>query len=114
MRGIILAGTRELLVITTPHEAYGFHRLLGDGSQFGISLTYAPRPSPGGLAQAFIIGADHIGSERVGLVLGDNIFYGSRLGHPYFYDHTVVGYAAGLESLNDASNHVRAIEVDRA
>jgi glucose-1-phosphate thymidylyltransferase len=77
---LMLAGIRDVLVITTPHEADGFHRLLGDGSQFGISISYAVQPSPDGLAQAFIIGADHIGDSRVGLVLGDNIFYGGGLG----------------------------------
>jgi len=77
---LMLAGIQDVLVITTPHEASLFERLLGDGSQFGISITYAQQPSPDGLAQAFTIGADHIGDERVGLVLGDNIFYGAGLG----------------------------------
>ncbi len=77
---LMLAGIRDVLVITTPHEADQFVRLLGDGSQFGISITYAVQPSPDGLAQAFLIGEDHIGSETVSLVLGDNIFYGSGLG----------------------------------
>ncbi|MCR4513033.1 glucose-1-phosphate thymidylyltransferase RfbA [Aeromicrobium sp. 50.2.37] len=77
---LMLAGIRDVLVITTPHEASGFERLLGDGSQFGISLTYAQQPSPDGLAQAFTIGAGHVGSSNVGLVLGDNIFYGAGLG----------------------------------
>ncbi|WP_028660442.1 glucose-1-phosphate thymidylyltransferase RfbA [Nocardioides insulae] len=77
---LMLAGIREILVITTPHDAAAFERLLGDGSQFGIDLSYAQQPSPDGLAQAFTIGADHIGDDRVGLVLGDNIFYGSGVG----------------------------------
>ena len=77
---LINAGIREILVITTPHDAPQFHRLLGDGSQFGITLTFAEQPSPDGLAQAFVIGADFIGDESVALVLGDNIFYGPGLG----------------------------------
>ena len=77
---LMLAGIRDVLIITTPHEAEGFHRLLGDGSQFGINITFAVQPSPDGLAQAFIIGADHIGNETAALVLGDNIFYGTGLG----------------------------------
>jgi glucose-1-phosphate thymidylyltransferase len=77
---LIFAGIRDVLVITTPHDAPGFERLLGDGSQFGISLSYATQPSPDGLAQAFVIGADFIGDDHVALVLGDNIFYGPGLG----------------------------------
>jgi len=77
---LIFAGIRNVLVITTPHDASAFRRLLGDGSQFGISFSYAEQPSPDGLAQAFVIGADFIGSEKVALVLGDNIFYGPGLG----------------------------------
>jgi glucose-1-phosphate thymidylyltransferase len=78
---LMLAGIREVLVITTPHEQDAFRRLLGDGSAFGIEITYAVQPSPDGLAQALLIGEEHIGSERVALVLGDNIFYGPGLGH---------------------------------
>ena len=77
---LMLAGIREVLVITTPHEADQFVRLLGDGSQFGISITYAVQRSPDGLAQAFLIGGEHIGDQSVALILGDNIFYGSGLG----------------------------------
>ncbi|MBU1801977.1 MAG: NTP transferase domain-containing protein, partial [Actinobacteria bacterium] len=77
---LMLAGIREVLVITTPHEAEQFVRLLGDGSRLGIEISYATQPAPDGLAQAFVIGEDHIGSDRVALVLGDNIFYGSGLG----------------------------------
>ena len=77
---LILAGIRDVLVITTPHDAEQFARLLGDGSQFGISITFAVQEEPNGLAQAFVIGADHVGSSSVALVLGDNIFYGPGLG----------------------------------
>ncbi len=77
---LMLAGIREVLVITTPHEAEPFRRLLGDGTQFGIEISYAVQPSPDGLAQAFLIGEEHIGDERAALVLGDNIFYGTGLG----------------------------------
>src|SRR6476661_1881822 len=77
---LMLAGIREVLVITTPHEQDAFQRLLGDGSAFGVEISYAVQPSPDGLAQAFLIGEDHIGDEPVALVLGDNIFYGPGLG----------------------------------
>lgn len=73
---LMLAGIREILIITTPEDQSGFKRLLGDGSQFGIELTYKIQPSPDGLAQAFIIGEDFIGDHNVCLVLGDNIYFG--------------------------------------
>ncbi|MBB1474339.1 glucose-1-phosphate thymidylyltransferase RfbA [Shewanella sp. SG41-3] len=73
---LMLAGIRDILVITTPEDNEGFKRLLGDGSDFGINLTYAAQPSPDGLAQAFLIGEEFIGNDSVCLVLGDNIFYG--------------------------------------
>jgi glucose-1-phosphate thymidylyltransferase len=73
---LMLAGVRDILVITTPHEQEAFRRLLGDGSDLGLSIGYAAQPSPDGIAQAFLIGADFIGGDRVVLALGDNIFYG--------------------------------------
>ncbi|WP_333619442.1 glucose-1-phosphate thymidylyltransferase RfbA [Dietzia sp.] len=77
---LMLAGIRDILVICAPDDRLQFERLLGDGSQFGISLTYRTQERPDGLAQAFVLGAEHIGFEPVALVLGDNIFYGPRMG----------------------------------
>jgi len=77
---LMLAGIRDILVVVTPQDASDFQRLLGDGGQFGIDITYAEQSRPEGLAQAFILGADHIGSGPVALILGDNIFYGPGVG----------------------------------
>ncbi len=77
---LILAGIRDILIITTPQDREHFARLLGDGSRFGVAISYRVQPSPDGLAQAFVLGEEHIGGETVALVLGDNIFYGQGMG----------------------------------
>lgn len=94
---LILAGISDILVITTPHDVEQFQRLLGDGSQFGVCLSYVQQPSPDGLAHAFLLGEEHIGDEHVALVLGDNIFYGPGMGqqlrrHTEVDGATVFGY----------------------
>ncbi|MGQ4538538.1 glucose-1-phosphate thymidylyltransferase RfbA [Dermabacteraceae bacterium P7074] len=77
---LMLAGIRDILIITTPTDSEAFQRVLGDGSQFGVSLSYTTQPSPDGLAQAFVLGEEHIGDDKVALVLGDNLFYGQGMG----------------------------------
>ena len=117
---LMLAGIRDILVITTPHESEQFQRLLGDGSALGISISYAVQPSPDGLAQAFLIGADHIAGERVALVLGDNIFYGAGLGKHLRRFHDIDGAAVFGYRVSDPSaygvvefdEHMRAISLE--
>jgi len=117
---LIVAGMREILVITTPHEQDSFQRLLGDGSQFGIDITWATQPEPKGLAQAFTIGADFVAGHKSCLVLGDNIFYGSGLGtqlrtHTEIEGAAVFGYwvadpkAYGVVEVDD-TGHAISIE----
>src|SRR5215216_776998 len=88
---LVMAGVREILVITTPEDQSQFERLLGDGKQWGLEISYAAQPRPEGLAQAFIIGADFIGDDSVALVLGDNIFHGAQLGNRLSENGDVVG-----------------------
>jgi glucose-1-phosphate thymidylyltransferase len=100
---LILAGIRDVLVITTPHDASQFERLLGDGSQFGISITFAVQHEPNGLAQAFVIGAEHVGNESASLVLGDNIFYGHGLGSTLSRFSSIDGAAVFAYRVADAT-----------
>ena len=108
---LMLAGIRDILVITTPHEADGFQRLLGDGTRFGISITYATQPSPDGLAQAFTIGADFIGSEPSALILGDNLFYGPGFGRQLEQFSHIDGATVFAYRVSDAS-HYGVVEFD--
>ncbi len=108
---LMLAGIHDILVITTPHDASQFERLLGDGSRFGISISYAQQPEPDGLAQAFVIGADFIGSDRCALVLGDNIFYGHGLGRQLQRFHDLDGAAVFGYYVSDPSAY-GVVELD--
>lgn len=90
---LMLAGIRDILVVCTGYDLPAFQRLLGDGSTFGITISYAVQDHPGGLAQAFLIGADHIGTDPVALILGDNIFYGPGVGRSLCRFHNVSGAA---------------------
>jgi glucose-1-phosphate thymidylyltransferase len=88
---LVMAGLREILIITTPEDQCQFQRLLGDGSQFGLALSYLSQPKPEGIAQAFVLGADFIGSDSVALILGDNIFHGTGLGRQLQANTSVSG-----------------------
>ena len=103
LSSLMLAGIRDILVITTPHEQDSFRRLLGDGSDFGIGIEYAGQPKPEGLAQAFIIGRDFVGRDRVALALGDNIFYGA-----YFSDSLRAAPSHSWCACHDACRSSRA------
>jgi glucose-1-phosphate thymidylyltransferase len=92
LANLMLSGVRDVLVITTPHEQEGFRRLLGDGAEIGLRIQYAAQPRPDGLAQAFIIGRDFVGRDRVALALGDNIFYGAHFSE---YLRSAAGREAG-------------------
>jgi glucose-1-phosphate thymidylyltransferase len=88
---LVMAGIRDILIITTPDDQVQFRRLLGDGSPFGLRLSYAVQPRPEGIAQAFLVGADFIGADEVALVLGDNIFHGTGLGRQLAAHTSVTG-----------------------
>lgn len=98
---LMLAGIRDILVITTPEDSAAFARLLGDGSQFGLSISYVVQPEPDGLARAFVLGADHIGTDSAALVLGDNIFHGPGLGMKLNRFHDIDGGAVFAYRVSD-------------
>ena len=108
---LMLAGIRDMLIITTPHDAAGFQHLLGDGSQWGMNLTYAVQPEPKGLAQAFIIGADFVAGGPSCLVLGDNIFFGHGL--PEILHAARAQRAAGRDGVRLSGRRSRALRRGR-
>ena len=109
---LMMAGIREVLVITTPQDRDQFAHLLGDGSAWGMSISYAVQPSPDGLAQAFLIGADFIGEDSVALVLGDNIFYGTGLGTALRANTDITGGHVFAHRVADPSAY-GVVEFDR-
>jgi glucose-1-phosphate thymidylyltransferase len=109
---LMMAGIREVLVITTPQDRDQFAQLLGDGSAWGMSISYAVQPSPDGLAQAFVIGADFIGTDSVALVLGDNIFYGTGLGTALRGNTDITGGHVFAHRVTDPSAY-GVVEFDR-
>lgn len=102
---LMIAGIREILIITTPHDQEAFINLLGDGSQFGCKIEYAIQPQPNGLAEAFIIGEKFIGTDKVALVLGDNIFYGSGFGRLLRSNLDVKGASVFAYPVNDPERY---------
>ncbi|MGC4988305.1 glucose-1-phosphate thymidylyltransferase RfbA [Nocardia salmonicida] len=116
---LMLAGIDDILVITTPEDADAFSRLLGDGSQFGVAISYVVQPEPDGLARAFVLGADHIGTEPAALVLGDNIFHGPGLGASLERFHDIDGGAVFAYWVKDPTaygvvefDHGRAVSIE--
>ncbi len=109
---LMLAGIREVLIISTPQDLPNFEKLLGDGSQIGCSFSYAEQPTPDGLAQAFIIGEKFIGKDKVALVLGDNIFYGSGLSKTFFSNNNPDGGIVFAYHVNDPERY-GVVEFDK-
>lgn len=109
---LMLAGIREILIITTPHDQSAFKKLLGDGSQVGCTFEYAIQPEPNGLAEAFIIGETFIGNDKVALILGDNIFYGSGFGTLLRSKTNITGAAVFAYPVNDPERY-GVVEFDK-
>jgi glucose-1-phosphate thymidylyltransferase len=108
---LMLAGIREILVITTPHESDQFKRLLGDGSQWGVALSYAVQPNPDGLAQSLIIGEEFISGQPVALILGDNIFFGAGMGTSLERMNFLTGSCIFASEVNDPRSY-GVVEID--